>query len=96
MTNSRNVSQALNVPEVQVHEPALALSDASDLQSAFESSYAVLSAAGVPINLVTYYDDIGSAYEWAVRLPVAVSWTDRLTKATRALPFRCAASPSRL
>ena len=32
------------------------------MQKDFESSYAELAEEGVPLNLVTYYDDIGSAY----------------------------------
>jgi len=35
-------------------------------------------AVGVPINLVTYYDDIGEAYSWAVQLPVAAVSLDFL------------------
>ena len=36
------------------------------------------TAVGVPINLVTYYDDIGEAYSWAVQLPVAAVSLDFL------------------
>ena len=37
-----------------------------------------IPAVGIPINLVTYYDDIGEAYSWAVQLPVAAISLDFL------------------
>lgn len=61
----------LGVPEVQMHEPALVLSDGDQLKAIGENVYGALSASGVPINLVTYYDDIGASYPWVVALPVA-------------------------
>ncbi len=70
--------KALGVPEVQVHEPILASEKAGDLRSDFEASYAALAAVGLPINLVTAYDDIGEAYSWAVNLPVAAISLDFL------------------
>ncbi|CAL8468951.1 g8492 [Coccomyxa elongata] len=70
--------KALGVPEVQMHEPILTTSDAAKLKAEFESSYSELSKVGVPLNLVTYYDDIGEAYEWAVKLPVAAVSLDFL------------------
>lgn len=51
-------------------EPALCLSDANELQSVFQAAYTALDGI-VPINLVTFYDDLGDAYPWAVRLPAA-------------------------
>ncbi|KAK9821557.1 hypothetical protein WJX81_005017 [Elliptochloris bilobata] len=68
----------LGVPEVQLHEPILTHSDAASLKADFEATYKALSAVGVLINLVTYYDDIGDAYTWAVDLPVAALSLDFL------------------
>ncbi|CAK0780359.1 hypothetical protein CVIRNUC_005025 [Coccomyxa viridis] len=62
--------KGMGVPEAQLHEPILATTDAAKLKAEFTSSYGELSKVGLPINLVTYYDDIGDAYEWAVKLPV--------------------------
>ena len=67
------VLQGLGVPEVQVQEPVLALSHASGLEADFRKTFEALAAAGVPLHLVTMYDDIGDAYPWAVQLPVQVS-----------------------
>ena len=64
--------QELGVPEVQVHEPVLTLSHAAGLKDDFQKTFDAFASAGVPINLVTSYDDIGAAYEWAVKLPVQV------------------------
>ncbi|WP_298976480.1 5-methyltetrahydropteroyltriglutamate--homocysteine S-methyltransferase [uncultured Thermosynechococcus sp.] len=63
--------QSLGVKGVQFHEPALVLSDAVNFQSLYERLYQQLSAVGLPLHLVTYFDDLGAAYPWAVRLPVA-------------------------
>ncbi|KAL6774393.1 METE1 [Auxenochlorella protothecoides x Auxenochlorella symbiontica] len=63
--------KALGVPEVQMHEPVLALGTANKLQADFESSYSQLAGVGVPLNLVVYYDDVEEdVYSWLVRLPV--------------------------
>jgi len=62
--------QALDVPEVQLHEPVLVLGDAADLRAAFATTYTELAKAGVALNLVTYFDDLGETYPWATRLPV--------------------------
>ena len=70
--------KALGVPEVQVHEPILTHEAAGALRADFEATYEALAAVGVPINLVTYYDDIGDAYTWAVQLPVAAVSLDFL------------------
>lgn len=61
----------MQVPEVQLHEPSLCLSAAVEDQAACELAYKTLSGSGVPINLVTYYDDIAEVYSWVVKLPVA-------------------------
>ena len=61
--------KALGVAEVQINEPALMLDKAKDLRSTYERVFTQLATVGVPINLVTFYDDIGEAYPWAVKLP---------------------------
>ena len=61
----------MQVPEVQLIEPALCMSSAVKDKAIYELVYKTLSAAGVPINLVTYYDDIAETYTWVVALPVA-------------------------
>ena len=55
---------------MQVLEPALALFDAPALRESFQAAYAALDGV-LPLNLVTFYDDLGDAYPWAVQLPVA-------------------------
>ncbi len=67
--------KAMGVPEVQLHEPALVLPEAHDLRSHdlrthVEAAYAMFADARLPLNLVTYFDDVGDAYPWLVRLPV--------------------------
>lgn len=59
------------VPEVQIHEPFLVTSRGASLKVDCEEAYAALAAVALPINLVTYYDDLGEAYQWVVKLPVA-------------------------
>ena len=61
--------KGLNVPEVQLHEPALVLQGASQLSAHFGDAYRALSQAEVPINLVTYFDDLGDALPMAASLP---------------------------
>ena len=56
--------------QVQVHEPILVSPDSADLKAAVEHTFAELAKVGVPINLVTFYDDLGANYEWVVKLPV--------------------------
>ncbi|MEO0942843.1 MAG: 5-methyltetrahydropteroyltriglutamate--homocysteine S-methyltransferase [Cyanobacteria bacterium J06642_12] len=63
--------KALNVKEVQFHDPILVTSSASSLQVQVEKTYSALSEVGLPIQLVTYFDDLGDAYDWVTRLPVA-------------------------
>lgn len=62
----------MGVAEVQFHEPVLVRSDASSLRLHFERAYAALAGGGPALNLVTYFDDLGEAYDWAVKLPVDV------------------------
>ena len=59
----------MQVPEVQVLEPALCKDEGENYRSLYEATYATLSG-GVPLNLVTFYDDLGANYEWVVQLPV--------------------------
>ena len=59
--------KALGVPEVQIHEPILTVADADELESDFNLTYAEFAKTGLFINLVTYYDDIGSTYQWVVK-----------------------------
>ncbi|MCS6958950.1 MAG: 5-methyltetrahydropteroyltriglutamate--homocysteine S-methyltransferase [Pseudanabaenaceae cyanobacterium SKYGB_i_bin29] len=63
--------QQLGVTEVQIHEPTLVLSDANQWQALYQSVYHSLGTVGVPIQLVTYFDDLGAAYPWVMALPVA-------------------------
>eukprot|EP00798_Chlamydomonas_sp_ICE-L_P023424 gene23424-30705_t len=70
--------KAMQVPEVQVHEPYLVTSQAHGLRADVEGAYAALAAEGVPIHLATYYDDLGAAYPWVVALPVAAVGLDFL------------------
>ncbi|KAG2448374.1 hypothetical protein HYH02_006956 [Chlamydomonas schloesseri] len=79
---------AAGAPEVQLHEPVLATSEGAELRAEFEAAYAQLAqAAGtVPLHLVTYYDDIGAAYPWAVALPVAAVSLDFLGPPGAAVP----------
>ncbi len=62
----------LGVTEVQLHEPALVLSDADEMRPHFEATYAALADADLILNLVTYFDDLGVTYLWATALPVDV------------------------
>lgn len=62
--------KGLNVPEVQLLEPSFVMSDAVQFKDLAKEVYTQLTAEGVPINLVTYYDDVGQSYPWIVALPV--------------------------
>jgi len=62
--------KALGVAEVQVHEPILVTSAAVDLKAEMMTTYAQLSQIGVPIQLMTYFDDLGATYPWVMELPV--------------------------
>lgn len=65
--------KSLGVPEIQIHEPILATLFADSLKADFTATYKELAQVGLPIDLVTYYDDVGAAYPWVVALPVQVS-----------------------
>jgi len=69
-------AQELGVPEVQVQEPVLTLPHAASLEADFKKTFEALSVVGVPLHLVTMYDDIGDAYPWVVQLPVQVRTFD--------------------
>lgn len=64
--------KALDVKEVQMHEPILVTEDAygEEMKGIFEDAYAKLATIGVPINLVTYFDDLApQVYTWVSQLP---------------------------
>lgn len=61
----------LGISEVQIHEPALVLGDAENLRLPIERFYHELAKIGLPIHLVTYFDDLGETYPWVMQLPVA-------------------------
>lgn len=61
----------LGVVEVQIHEPALVLGDADNFKELYQSTYDSLHRVGLPIHLVTYFDDLGSTYPWVMELSVA-------------------------
>ncbi|WP_228061944.1 5-methyltetrahydropteroyltriglutamate--homocysteine S-methyltransferase [[Phormidium] sp. LEGE 05292] len=63
--------KAVGITEVQVHEPILVTSNAADLREAIAATYSQLAQIGVPIQLVTYFDDLGATYPWVMELPVA-------------------------
>ncbi len=63
--------KAMGVLAVQLHEPILVTSTAPDLQTAVTTTYQQLAQVGLPIHLVTYFDDLGATYPWVMELPVA-------------------------
>ncbi len=63
---------ARGVAEVQIHEPVLVLDRAGALRNRVTEAYGALKDAGVSLNLVTYFDDLGETYSWVVDLPVDV------------------------
>ncbi len=63
--------KAMGISAVQLHEPILVTSDAMDLQDAVTTTYQQLAQVGLPIHLVTYFDDLGATYPWVIELPVA-------------------------
>lgn len=67
---------AIGFSEVQIHEPRLVLDGAADLEPLYRRAFQRLSGAGIPINLVTYFDDLGKAYPWVVDLPIATLTLD--------------------
>ena len=62
--------KALGISEVQVHEPILVTSSAANLKEIISTTYTQLAHADIPIYLVTYFDDLGTAYPWVMELPV--------------------------
>ncbi len=68
--------KSMGVPEVQLHEPALVLPEAHHLRAHVEAAFAMFADARLPLNLVTYFDDVGDAYPWLVRLPVDIVTLD--------------------
>ncbi|NJL64012.1 MAG: 5-methyltetrahydropteroyltriglutamate--homocysteine S-methyltransferase [Methylacidiphilales bacterium] len=62
--------KSLGIQEVQIHEPALVLSDANNWQEHYQTVYESLAEVGLFINLVTYFDDLGETYNWVMELPV--------------------------
>ena len=62
--------KSLGISEVQIHEPALVLGDANNWQEYYQTVYNSLSNVGIPLNLVTYFDDLGENYGWVMNLPV--------------------------
>ena len=63
--------KALGITEVQLHEPILVTSSAAALREAIATTYSQLAEMGVPIHLVTYFDDLGVTYPWVMEMPVA-------------------------
>lgn len=63
--------KTMGVLAVQLHEPILVTSDATALQEAVTTTYQQLAQVGLPIHLVTYFDDLGATYPWVIELPVA-------------------------
>jgi 5-methyltetrahydropteroyltriglutamate--homocysteine methyltransferase len=64
--------QKRGVSEVQIHEPTLVLPEAGPFKDLYRQAYTVLSEAGIKINLVTYFSDLGINYDWIVNLPVDI------------------------
>ncbi|WP_414621372.1 5-methyltetrahydropteroyltriglutamate--homocysteine S-methyltransferase [Calothrix sp. CCY 0018] len=62
--------KSLGITEVQIHEPALVLGDANNWKQHYQTVYNSLSNVGIPLNLVTYFDDLGENYSWVMDLPV--------------------------
>jgi 5-methyltetrahydropteroyltriglutamate--homocysteine methyltransferase len=66
-----NQIKALGITEVQIHDPILVTNRAGSLKGLVEKTYSQLASVDLPIQLVTYFDDLGGTYEWVVQLPVA-------------------------
>ena len=64
--------KSLGVQAVQLHEPALVLGGAGNLKEHYQATYSALAQVNLPINLVTYFDDLGETYPWVVELPVSI------------------------
>lgn len=63
--------KALGITTVQLHDPILVTSSAASLKESVIKTYTHLAEAELPIQLVTYFDDLGDNYGWITRLPVA-------------------------
>jgi 5-methyltetrahydropteroyltriglutamate--homocysteine methyltransferase len=63
---------AMEISEVQLHEPILVMSGSELLEAVFELAYGSMREVGLRLNLVTYFDDLGDAYPWVVKLPVDI------------------------
>ena len=64
------------VPEVQLHEPQLVVGGSQELKPLYQRAYSALAETRLPLNLVTYFDDLGAAYPWAIQLPVSTLTLD--------------------
>lgn len=62
--------KARGVSEVQLQEPALVLSEAATLRPLYDAAFASLADAGVPLHLVTFFDDVDAdIFPWVAQLP---------------------------
>lgn len=68
--------KALGVVEVQLHEPALVLADGHKLAGHVETAYRAFADIGLPINLVTTFDDLGEGFDAALAFPVQILTLD--------------------
>src|SRR4030065_528487 len=57
---------------VRARGPALVLGRAREWEQSYQFALEAMSTSGLPLNLVTYFDDLGAAYSWAVQHPVAI------------------------
>lgn len=62
--------QTRGVPEVMMQEPALVLTEAAGMQSMYQTAYTALAQVGVPVHVVTFFDDVDpQVLPWVVGLP---------------------------
>lgn len=80
--------RAQGATEAQLHEPALIFPDADAFRSQTEAALAALAAAGLPLNLVIPFDDVGDAFPWIAALPAAGLTLDFTRGETTALLAR--------
>ncbi|KAI0563769.1 5-methyltetrahydropteroyltriglutamate--homocysteine methyltransferase [Gracilaria domingensis] len=65
-----NLLKARGVAEVQIQEPALVLSEAQTLKSLYHTAFGALASANLPLNLVTFFDDVhAEVFRWVTKLP---------------------------
>lgn len=62
--------KSIGIQEVQIHEPALVLSDAKNWREHYQTVYKSLARVELFLDLVTYFDDLGETYNWVMELPV--------------------------